>query len=200
VQSETIAAPPIVVLVPKNRGLAAMAERGMRLHAAGTPIERTFVRGEDVPFLASELARTGRGMLALTGDDLLEEWLAGGRVLDPSITRRRLAWDDPAARFGSPALCFIGPRGTQMPESGAVRVAVCSKYGNLARRFLRTLETPDRRIEPVLISGSVEAALLHNVAEFMIDIVVSGTTIDRLDLDVRSVICTSDLAVLEANR
>ena len=34
----------------------------------------------------------------------------------------------------------------------------------------------------------------------MIDIVVSGKTIDELGLDVRSVIMTSDLALLEALR
>ncbi len=62
---------------------------------------------------------------------------------------------------------------------------------------MRTLERPGLRIEPVLIAGTVEAAILHNVAAFMIDIVVSGCTIDDLDLDVRDVIMTSDLVVLE---
>ena len=199
-QSELIAAPPLVVLVPKNRGLAAMAERALQSCASGVPVERTFVRGEDVPFLANEVARTGRPMLALTGDDLLDEWLAGGRTLDARVRRSGVAWEDPGARYGKPALCLIGPRGVPLPELGVLRVAVCAKYGNLARRYLRSLERPGLTVDPVLIAGTVEAALLYNAADFMIDIVASGTTIDALDLDVRAVIQTSDLAVLEANR
>ncbi len=86
----------------------------------------TFVRGEDVPLLANELARSGRSVLAFTGEDLLEEWLAGGRTLDARITRRSIAWNDPSARYGKPALCLIGPRGVPLPERGRpARRALC---------------------------------------------------------------------------
>ena len=196
-EATTISA-PTVVLLPKNRGLAAMAEYALRTNPPSGAYDPTFVRGEDVPLLANELARSGRAVLALTGEDLLEEWLAGGRTLYARIARRTIAWRDPNARYGKPALCLIGPRGVPLPEGGELRVALCSKYENLARRYLQTLERPGLRIEPVLIAGTVEAAILHNVATFMIDIVVSGTTIDDLDLDVREVIMTSDLALLEA--
>ncbi len=195
-EATTVSA-PTVVLLPKNRGLAAMAEYALRSNPPSGAYEPSFVRGEDVPLLANEVARSGRPMLALTGEDLLEEWLAGGNTLDARISRRSIAWNDPSARYGKPALCLIGPRGLPLPERGDVRVALCSKYENLARRYLRTLERPGLRIEPVLIAGTVEAAILHNVAAFMIDIVVSGRTIDELDLEVRDVIMTSDLALLE---
>ena len=198
VQGETIAAPPMVVLIPKNRGLAAMAQYAL---SQGAPLGRhecSYVRGEDVPLLADELARNGRALLAFTGDDLLDEWLASGRSLDQRIARRSLTWNDPLARYGKPALCLIGPRAAKLPDRGQIRVAVCAKYQNLARRYLRELERAELRITPVPISGSVEAALLHDVAEFMIDIVVTGKTIENLNLDVYAVIMTSDLALLEA--
>jgi ATP phosphoribosyltransferase len=196
VETQTIA-PPTVVLIPKNRGLAAMAEYALRSNTPRGAFERTFVRGEDVPLIASEVARGGRPVLALTGEDLLEEWLASGRELDRRIVRRSIAWNDPQARYGKPALALIGPRGVALPQSGTLRVAVCAKFENLARRYLRTLEQPDLRIEPIAIAGTVEAAILHNIADFMIDIVVSGKTIDELGLDVRSIILKSDLALLE---
>ncbi|HUA08267.1 MAG TPA: hypothetical protein VMA98_03265 [Candidatus Acidoferrales bacterium] len=198
-QNQTIDAPPTVVLLPKNRGLSAMVDYALRRYAPQRPYERTFVRGEDVPLLASEVARSGRPMLAMTGEDLLDEWLARGRSLDPRIVRRSIPWNDPQARYGKPALCLIGPRGTPVPPTGELRVALCSKYENLARRFLRTLETPDRTVTPVSIAGTVEAAILHDIADFMIDIVVSGKTIDELDLEVCEVIMKSDLALLESN-
>ena len=193
-----LAAPPTAVLIPKNRGLAAMADYALQLYAPAS-YERTFVRGEDVPLLANEVARSKRPVLAFTGEDLLEEWIAGGRRIDARIARRSIAWSDPAARYGKPALCVIGPRGVAIPTSGELRVAVCAKYENVARRYLRTLEPPGLRIEPDAIAGTVEAAILHNIAEFMIDIVVTGRTIDELGLEVRSIVMTSDLAVLEAN-
>ncbi|HTU70082.1 MAG TPA: hypothetical protein VMF11_07140 [Candidatus Baltobacteraceae bacterium] len=195
----TIDAPPTVVLVPKNRGLAAMAEYALTLAAPRGAFERTLVRGEDVPLLANEVARSGRPLLALTGEDLLDEWLAAGRTLDRRILRRSIPWNDPAARYGKPALCLIGPRNLELPAQGDVRVALCAKYENLARRYLLSLERPGLRIAPVAISGTVEATLLHDVADFMIDVVVTGKTIEELDLDVKTVITTSDLAVLEAN-
>ena len=193
-------APSAVVLIPKNRGLAAMADCALRTCLPRGAFERTFVRGEDVPLLASEVARSDRPVTALTGEDLLEEWLAGGRELDRRLTRSAIPWIDRQARYGKPALCLIGPRGAALPQSGELRVAVCAKYENLARRFLRTLERPALRIEPVAIAGTVEAALLHDIADFMIDIVVSGRTIDELGLEVRSIVMKSDLALLEFKR
>lgn len=198
--NELVAARPLTVLMPKNRGLAAMAERALKSLSHTIAVDRTAVRGEDVPMLANVVARLGCPLFAMTGDDLLDEWLAGGNVLDASIRRTRVEWNDPGARFGKPALCLIGPRGGTPPTEGTIRVAVCAKYKHLARKYLRALERPGLHITPVIISGTVEAALLHNAADLMIDIVVSGATIDRLALDVYTVLHTSDLAVLEANR
>ncbi|HTC29487.1 MAG TPA: hypothetical protein VK702_02100 [Candidatus Acidoferrum sp.] len=195
-ETQTIA-PSAVVLIPKNRGLATMAEAALRTCLPSGAFERSFVRGEDVPLLASEVARGGRTVVALTGEDLLEEWLAGGRELDRRLTRSAIPWNDPQARYGKPALCLIGPRGVALPQSGELRVAVCAKYENLARRFLQTLERPKLHIETVAIAGTVEAAILHDIADFMIDIVVSGKTIDELQLEVQSIVMTSDLALLE---
>ena len=186
--------------MPKNRGLAGMACNALDACMPGGRIERTNVRGEDVPYLANQIARAGRPVLAFTGDDLLEEWLASGGSLDTRVSRRAVTWSDPRARYGKPALSFIGPRGAALPTSGAVRIAVCSKYEGLAQRYLRSLERPGLDIATIAVSGSVEAALLHDLADFIIDIVVSGRTIDALDLEVQAVIMTSDLAVLEANR
>jgi ATP phosphoribosyltransferase len=200
VQSQIVDAPATVVLIPKNRGLAAMADYALRLYGPGEPTEPTRVRGEDIALLANEVARSGRPLVALTGEDLLDEWIAGGRTLDPRIARRTIPWNDPNARYGKPALCLIGPRGLDLPTSGRLRVAVCSKYENLARHYLQTLESPDLTVDVISIAGTVEAAILHNIADFMIDIVVSGKTIDELDLDVRAVIKKSDLALLEAGR
>jgi ATP phosphoribosyltransferase len=195
-----IAAPPLTLLLPKNGGLAAMTRRALETLPLPDRIERTSVRGEDVPLLANELAGAGRPVLAFTGQDLLQEWIARGNALGARLRRTSVAWDDPSARYGKPALCLIGRRGAALPARGRIRVAICAKYAALARTYLATLAQPGRSFEPIAISGSVEAALVHGLADVMIDIVLSGTTIDALELDVYDVIFRSDLALLEANR
>ena len=183
-----------MVLLPTNRGLALQAERALAQigRAAGT---RRLVRGEDVPFLASRIARDGRRVLGLTGEDLVAEWLAAGNHLGDRLRCRTLPWCDPRAMFGKPALCLIGPPDKEIGPF--TRVAVCSKYRHLAEAYLRSQEQPTRRIERIPIAGALETVCLTGLADFIIDIVVTGQTMRSAGLDVREVIRTSDLALLE---
>jgi ATP phosphoribosyltransferase len=184
-----------VVLVPTNRGLAAQAKRALTaLGCAGG--DHRFVRGEDVPYIASRIASGGRSVLGVTGEDLMAEWLAAGNQLDRGLRRSVFPWSDPRAAYGKPALCLIGP---PRSEVGLVsRVAVCTKYWHLADSFLRSLEAPVRRIERIPIAGALETVCLTGLADFIIDIVVTGETMRRAGLVVYEVIRTSDLALLEA--
>jgi len=183
-----------IVLLPTNRGLAAQAERALAIadDAGGEP---QFVRGEDVPFLASSIAATGRCVLGITGQDLVSEYLAAGNTLGERLQVRTLPWQDRAAVYGSPALCLIGAPGAQVGASA--RVAICSKYRNLAERYLQRLENAGCRVDRIWISGALETVCLNGLADFIIDIVVTGATMKRAGLAVREVICKSDLALLE---
>lgn len=186
-----------VVLVPKNRGLAEQVQRAFAKlgeeHAT-----RDVVRGEDVAYLANEIARSGRSVLAFSGDDLVNEWLAAGNSLDSRIRRGRIMWSDPAALYGAPALCLIGSKAGPFPERGATtRIAVCGRYLNLARQFLDQWKGVTFGYELVPVAGAVETIVLKGVADVMIDVVVTGRTIAAAGLRVLRVISTSDLAVLE---
>ena len=187
-----------VVLVPKNRGLAAQAARVLAERLPQGALERCAVRGEDVALLASEIARSGRTVLALTGDDLLDEWLAGGNALDPRLRRQRAAWEDRAAIYGRPTLCLIGSGPAKPPPGSRIRVAVCTRYRMLAERYLTGLASGGCEVERVEVQGSLESFVLHGVADYMIDIVVTGRTIREAGLNVCETIYSSDLAVLES--
>ncbi|HEY2476975.1 MAG TPA: hypothetical protein VGI19_19500 [Candidatus Cybelea sp.] len=185
------------VLVPKNRGLAEQVRRAL-VHFSDEPFAGDAVRGEDVAYIANEIARSGRGVLAFSGDDLVDEWLAAGNKLDPRIRRERIMWSDPGALYGAPALCLIGSAEESFFGGAAIRrIAVCSRYRNLARRFLAQWANASFAYEIVEISGAVETVLLKGVADFMIDVVVTGRTIAQAGLRVHRVISTSDLAVLQ---
>jgi ATP phosphoribosyltransferase len=185
---------PPVVLVAKNRGLAQQVARAAELVPTLGDPSRHAVRGEDVPYLSNAFARSGRGVVALTGDDLVDEWLAAGNVLDERLRRRRIPWADPAARYGKPALCLIGAPAASM-TSGAVRVAVCSRYWNLGMQFFANLGND--AVEFVPIQGALETVCLEGLADFIVDVVVTGETAARAGLVVHEVISLSDVAILE---
>ncbi|HEV3155137.1 MAG TPA: hypothetical protein VGZ02_15110 [Candidatus Baltobacteraceae bacterium] len=186
------------VLLPKNRGLAAQALRALEDLVCPHGVERRLVRGEDVPYLAREIARSGRPVFGVTGDDLVDEWLASGGTLGERLKRRRISWSDPQAVFGKPALCFIARKGASVVKTGRMRVAFCTRYRMLTERYLQRWEALGIAVERVPIQGAVESALLAGVADFIVDVVVSGRTIREAGLEVREVISTSDLAVLES--
>ena len=184
------------VILPKNRGLAATAAAAFGACAPDDDAQPTLARGEDIPLLASDLARRGRSVVAYTGCDLLEEWLAAGNRLNARLDVVTIPWNDPRARFGKPALCAIAPRGYRLPERGVLRAAYCARYPMLSQQYLATLVTARRSIEPLAISGTVENALTYGLADLMIDVVLTGSTIDAMGLEVLDVIFRSDLAML----
>jgi ATP phosphoribosyltransferase len=183
-----------VVLVAKNRGLSHQVARAAAVVPALGAATRYAVRGEDVPYLSNAFARSGRGVVAVTGDDLVDEWLAAGNKLDPSIRRRRIPWADPAARYGKPALCLIGAPAAR-PAGEAVRVAICTRYWNLAMRFFA--RSANEATEFVPIQGALETVCLEGLADFIVDVVVTGETAARAGLVVHEVISLSDVAILE---
>jgi len=184
-----------VILVPKNRGLSAQAslalgERGQIDGALA------YVRGEDVGALANEAARAGRAVFALTGEDLLDEWLAAGNRLEDRLRRTQIPWSDPQAVYGAPALCAIAASPAAL-ERDVLRVAVCARYARLAEPYIRALETRGITVKRAFFQGALETVVAANLADCAIDIVVTGRSIRASGLSVIDVISCSHLAVLE---
>jgi ATP phosphoribosyltransferase len=184
-----------VVLVPKNRGLAvqaslALGDRGALNGAVA------HVRGEDIGALANEAAGAGRAVFAMTGDDLLDEWLAAGNTLHDRLCRSQRAWLDPEAIYGAPALCAIAAS-TASLERDTLRVAVCARYARLAQPYVSGLERRGIRIRRTLVQGALETVVAANLADCAIDIVVTGRSLRASGLSVVDVISLSNLAILE---
>ncbi|HLY01846.1 MAG TPA: hypothetical protein VKR56_05040 [Candidatus Cybelea sp.] len=185
-----------VALIPKNRGLSGqLSPLCQRLVPAGST--QVAVRGEDVPMLANAIADSGRSVVAFTGDDLLDEWLLAGHALHPGLQRRRIAWRDPRAIYGAPALALIGKSFALLSEPRPLRIAVCDRYRRLTEVHLEALRSGGVRLEVVPIAGAVEACIASGVTDLIVDIVVTGRTVAEAGLQVLRVISTSDVAVLE---
>jgi ATP phosphoribosyltransferase len=142
----------------------------------------------------------GRRVLAFTGDDLLDEWLAEGNVIDAGLARRKIAWSDPAAIYGAPALCLIGESPAILREGRALRIVLCTRYRRITEQFLTALCSDGLRLDALAIQGTLETCLVSGVADLIVDIVVSGRTVQQAGLQVLRVIRTSDIAVLESSR
>ena len=183
------------ILVAKNRGLIAQASRVLDRRGLRDGETPSYVRGEDVGQLANATVRAGRDLFAVTGDDLLDDWLAAGNELDAQIERQRVRWSDPYAIYGKPALCLIAPPETRL-DRGTLRVAICSRYANLAEPALRGLEQGGTAIVRTYCEGALEAVLMAGMADAIVDIVVTGASIVAAGLSARVVLYTSDLAVL----
>lgn len=187
----------MLVVIPKNRGLAARVDEALAIDAL-RPDERVCrVRGEDVPAVASMLAANGRAVRACTGEDLLEEWLAHGFELDSALRARRIAWSDREAIFGKPALCLITPSGCGL-GSGRTRVGICARYARLAERGLTRVERElGCTFQRTYHHGALEALLEHDLADAIVDVVVTGKTIRAHDFRVIDLFFRSDLVMLE---
>jgi ATP phosphoribosyltransferase len=185
-----------IALIPKNRGLTGQfAPVCESLVPAGST--QVTVRGEDVPMLANAVAKSGRSVVAFTGDDLLDEWLLAGNALHSRLLRGRVAWRDPQAIYGAPALCLIGKSFALLSEPRTLRIAVCDRYQRLTEGHLGALRRTGIQLEVVPIAGAVEACIASGVTDLIVDIVVTGRTVSDAGLHVLRVISTSDVAVLE---
>jgi|SRR5690625_107337 len=135
--------------------------RGARALQAslGEGFEALFVRAEDIP----EFVADGAADLGVTGRDLVEEsGRSVGRLLDLGFGRCRLAV---AVREESPI--------SRVEEIGdGERVA--TSFPNLTDRFFRD---NGLKVRPVPVSGAAEVAPHLGVADIIVDLVSTGSTL-----------------------
>jgi len=141
-------------LKPEFRAERALVAR------LGSDFQAIFVRAQDI----AEFVADGAAEFGITGRDLVEESGRGEvtELLDLGFGRCRLIV---AVRDESP----VSEPG-ELP--GGTRVA--TSFPNLARRFFEALGTP---IQIVPVSGAAEIAPHLGVAEAIVDLVSTGSTL-----------------------
>jgi ATP phosphoribosyltransferase len=153
-------------------------------------------RGEDVAFFVSNLIKTEKKAVGVTGEDLFVEW----QMENPSDHLeiiRRYEWKDGEAMFGKPVLCLLGPKGKKLADlPRKLRVAISDKYKKISKHYLNFLENLGYAFEKVYLSGSVEEAFAHGLADIVIDIVYSGKSASDSGLECYDKIFESDIVVI----
>ena len=180
----------VFIVVPKNSGLGEYREKALSLLSDTSCIMEA--RGEDIPFWVEQFCNKGKRAIGLTGEDLYKEYGKSKLVII-----KKVEWDDKNAMFAKPALCLIGPEGKnieQIPKS--LTVAISSKYKNISERYLKKLERQGFEIEMIFMTGSIEPTCSEGIADMVIDIVYSGSTMKKYGLEVYDIITKSDFLII----
>lgn len=178
-ESPTESRKPLTVALPKGRvldaALGALRQAGLELEldasgrvlrhdsAAGTVI---LMRNADVPTYVD----LGVADVGVVGKDVLME--SGSRIYEPVDLG-----------FAACRLSLIRPVG----QSSPVR-RVASKYPRVTERYLASLGS---HAEVVALKGNVELACLTGLADAVVDVVETGSTLAANDLEEVDVIARS---------
>lgn len=133
-------------------------ERALFARVSGLPIDLTFLRTDDIPTLCAE----GAIDMGITGSDLLEEADAKAEIrMRLGVGRCRLAICVPEdSDYGSVA------------ELDGTRVA--TSFPSLTERYLARHQA---KAHLVSLSGSVEVMIQLGVADAIVDLVETGSTL-----------------------
>ena len=182
--------------MPNNKSLAAYAE--ITLEYLGNPANDRIVvsRGEDIPFIIEELSQNGKKAIGLTGRDLFKEYELSN-YNTKLVVLKTITWFDKNAFFGKPVLCLLGPKDKKLEDLPKnLRVCINSKYKNLAKKYLNVLEYKGYKFVKIYLSGSTEAAYSNGLSDLVIDIVYTGASMKKANLEVYDKLFESDFVVI----
>ncbi|MDF2701121.1 MAG: hypothetical protein K0S10_65 [Rubrobacteraceae bacterium] len=173
----------LVALGGAGLPVGVLRENGRRLFYQAEGIEFIVSRPSDVPVFVEH----GAADVGIVGKDVIEEQR-------PNVMELR------DLGSGACRMILAAPRGraeeVQRAISHAEVVRVATKFPNTARRYFESL---GRQAEIIELHGSVELAPLVGLAECIVDLTATGTTLRENDLVVLDEISRST-ARLIANR
>lgn len=165
------------------KGAGLDANRPDRLDVAmckELPVKLIFLPASDIPMYVMD----GNVDLGISGSDVLEETLLGmglsSETADDSAPVKVLE----QLGFGKCKLCLQAPR--ELCNAGAKQFAgkrVVTSFPHLTKKFFSKLDNGSRTTVKV-VSGSVEAACGLGLADAIVDLVETGTTMKAAGLDI----------------
>ncbi|MBI2145938.1 hypothetical protein HYU22_01190 [Candidatus Woesearchaeota archaeon] len=157
------------VFIPQNSGLERF--NYLVCSAFGSRATLVKVRGEEIPAAVEKAGGYG-----WTGNDLYQDYLRSKK----NSSLRRVSFV-PWPETTKPQLCLLGPEEYSLfffeerlfSYGGGARIAVSTKYVNLARDYL---EQQQWSATLLVEDGQVERQVRRGNADLAIDIVYSGQT------------------------
>ena len=133
-------------------------DRSLFARVSSMPVEITFLRTDDIPTLCAE----GAIDLGITGSDLVQEANAKVQVrMNLGVGRCKLA------------ICVPTHSDIEKPSQLAGK-RVATSFPNTTERFLKQHDAP---VHLVKLNGSVEVMISLGVADAIVDLVETGSTL-----------------------
>ena len=170
-------------MLPKNSGLEKY-----RANLEQLPNNKIIVRAEDVPLFIDKLGEKGINCIGVTGEDLFSEYKLNN-VLSKTKVIQKILWEDKNAMFNKPAICLLGKK--PLSEITNSKVAINKKYSRIAESFLTNFSC-----EKIYFNGCTETAAETNLADYVIDIVYSGSSAKEAGLTVLEKLFSSDVVMV----
>jgi ATP phosphoribosyltransferase len=183
----------IIFIVPKNSGLEICYNYTEKYISKNTRLVK--VRGEDVPLFVENLINKGKKVIGITGEDLFNEFKLKSNSQMGVI--EKIIWSDSRFIFEKPTLCILGPKEKKLEDlSKNLKICINSKYKEIANNFLTSLEEKGYFIDKIYTSGATEEFYSSGISDLVIDIVCTGSSIEKAGLKVYEKIFSSDIVVL----
>ena len=152
-------------------------------HCTSLPLTLVFLPAADIPAYVSE----GNVDIGITGQDVVKEHGCDVEEILP-------------LNFGACKLCVQAPvKNNVIDVSTLAGKRVVTSFPNLAKEFFDKFDTPENTTSIKYASGSVEAACALGLADAVVDLVETGTTMKAAGLEVVAEIMRTE-AVLVSNK
>jgi ATP phosphoribosyltransferase len=153
-------------------------ERSLFARVRDMPIDVTFLRPDDIPILCAE----GALDLGITGVDLIQE---SGAKLD---TRLKLG-------MGNCRLAFCVPEESKIQKPADLAgKRIATSFPNVTKAYLERHKTSAHIVE---LSGSVEVMIALGVADAIVDLVETGSTLAANKLRLLDTVIESETVVVQ---
>ena len=184
-----------IFIIPKNSGLSKCKEIAISMIKDKSKLQE--VRGEDVPLFVEKLIKENANAIGITGEDLFKEFCLNNRNTKLKILER-FAWKDDAFIYKKPALCFLGNKERKFEElPKKMKICINSKYKEIAKKYcINILENKGYEIEKIYVSGATESFFTKGLADGIIDIVCSGKSSEKANLQIYDKIFESDIVII----
>jgi ATP phosphoribosyltransferase len=135
-------------------------------HCTSFPLTLVFLPAADIAAYVGE----GNVDMGITGEDIIAESEADVNLL------MKLG-------FGKCKLSVLAPKGEVTDPASLAGKRIVTSFPNIARNFFKELETGDKQTSIKYVSGSVEAACGLGLADAVVDLVETGTTMKAAGLE-----------------
>lgn len=197
------------ILMPKNSGLQKILfpafgfdlnsfEQISKEEYTNGKLIINLCRGEDVSSLVEQyFMTTGEKVIGITGDDLFDE----SKLRNPNslvTLLETIDWNDKEAGYRRPALGLMKKQGIIL--EGDIRFAVNEKYKETSTLALNELKTRFG-FNPIInvYSGGTEKTVKDGLNDACVEVIYTGKSIAKNNLELVEIIRFSDIAVIGVN-